>query len=202
MAMPLCSRCGQTLRPSSSCRSCLPAGSALSAARSLGPYDSPLREAIRGLKFGGLGVLARPLAEELAEFWRTNAMPVDLVMPVPLHPARQRARGYNQAALLAREFGPLVGLPVREDLVTRVRHTRPQVGLGRDERLNNIRGAFALRSQVPRGVRALLIDDVSTTGATLEACGQALVDGGAGAVYALTLARSTLHADTPPSRND
>jgi ComF family protein len=199
MSLPLCPRCGQTLRASSRCPSCLPADSALAGIRSLGPYRAPLSDAIHALKYQGLRVLARPLAEQLAQFWQVSALPVDAVMPVPLHPARQRARGYNQSALLARGFGALMGLPVREDLVARDRHTRPQVGLGRDDRLSNVRGAFVLRTRFPRGMRILLVDDVLTTGATLEACAQPLLDAGAASVYALTLARSTLADDTAPT---
>jgi ComF family protein len=107
---------------------------------------------------------------------------------VPLHPDRQRERGFNQSDLLAHAMADPLGLSVRADLLQRVRPTRPQVGLARQERLQNVADAFRARPEVEGG-RWLLVDDVCTTSATLEACAQALRLRGAGAVWAITLAR-------------
>jgi ComF family protein len=115
---------------------------------------------------------------------------IDFVVPVPLHWRREHQRGFNQAAELARFLGP----PVRRVLVRR-RHTPPQIELAAHQRRANVRDAFGLRRSIFRkapsvkGANVLLVDDVSTTGATLEACARVLKDAGASEVYALTAAR-------------
>jgi ComF family protein len=117
-------------------------------------------------------------------------MPVDVVVPVPLHTARLRERGYNQAALLARELAQQAGLPIDEGTLVRKRATAPQVELNAKQRKENVHGAFYCSGNALTGKRVLLIDDVCTTGATLEACAVALYENGARSVQALTLARA------------
>jgi ComF family protein len=112
----------------------------------------------------------------------------DLIVPVPLHPKRQAERGYNQSALLARELSRQVGLPVAPAELVRTVRTRPQVGLNRDERRANIAGAFRCAGKVT-DLRIVLVDDVCTTGATLEACAAELRSAGAAHVVGLTVAR-------------
>jgi ComF family protein len=118
----------------------------------------------------------------------------DAILPVPLHPKRQAERGYNQSALLARRLGRVVALPVREDVLRRVRSTPPQVGLDRAKRRENVAGAFACPPDHPAlvGKTLLLVDDVCTVGATLAACAEALRAAGAREVWALTVARPAL----------
>ena len=167
-------------------------------------------------KFENRPALAEPLAGILLEAWHANPLPVDIVTAVPLHVARERERGYNQANLLAREFAGLMGKVAVTDILLRVRNTRTQVGLSAADREKNVRGAFACvagrgadqsashtfppakhpagattRSGRPsvQGKQVLVIDDVCTTGATLEACSVALKAAGAIVVYGLTLAR-------------
>jgi ComF family protein len=110
----------------------------------------------------------------------------DCVVPVPLHRRRERTRGFNQARELARRLGP----PVLEPLV-RIRHTVPQVELAADQRHENLRNAFGLRKRATnlKGMRVVLVDDVSTTGATLETCAMVLRDAGVAEAHALTAAR-------------
>jgi len=115
---------------------------------------------------------------------------MDGVVAVPLHPARLRERGYCQSDLLARELARGLRLPYWRGAVARLRHTRPQVGLTVAERWDNMRDAFACRSEGVIAQRVILIDDVCTTGATLDACTQALRAGGARSVWGLVLARS------------
>ena len=112
----------------------------------------------------------------------------DCVVPVPLHPRRERMRGFNQARELARRLGP----PLLEPLV-RIRHTVPQVELAADQRHDNLRGAFRIRKRATslKGMRVMLVDDVSTTGATLEACAEELKKAGVREIRALTAARVT-----------
>jgi ComF family protein len=118
------------------------------------------------------------------------AMP-DMLAPVPLHKKRLRQRGFNQALLLAAAIGQRFGIPLSCDNLVRVRYTRPQVELSAGERAANVAGAFALRRPAEAaGKSILLIDDVFTTGATLNECSRVLKEAGAASVTALTLARA------------
>lgn len=148
-----------------------------------------MRQAIHKLKYENLKALARPLAELLASYMSDNPMPAELMMAVPLHPRRLRERGYNQSALVTRELGRLLPLPVAEGVLVRRRHTSPQAKADSAEmRRRNVAQAFECREGL-RGQRVLLVDDVCTTGATLESCAAALKAGGAPSVWALTIAR-------------
>jgi ComF family protein len=151
-------------------------------------HEGVLREAIHRFKYRNVRGLAEPLGELLASYMVDHSLPADVVVPVPLHPARLADRGYNQSALLARELGRRLDLPVVEDSLLRVRHTRQQVGLSIEERRRNVADAFACRDDRLAGCRVLLIDDVYTTGATLNACGEALIAAGAASAWGLTLA--------------
>ncbi|MDY7039964.1 MAG: ComF family protein [Chloroflexota bacterium] len=126
----------------------------------------------------------------MANYLQENPITAEAIVPVPLHPTRERTRGYNQSALLARRITEATELPICENLLARVQATSPQVELGAEERRQNVHGAFQCQSGAARGRRILLIDDVCTTGATLEACSQALRADGATSVWALTLARA------------
>ena len=137
-----------------------------------------------------MSVLAEPLAELMWASWRVAPITCDLFVPIPLHPARVRERGYNQSALLAQALGRRLGIPTAKDAVRRVRNTKSQVGLSRSERLQNMSGAFVSLRNLAGAPHIVLIDDVCTTGATLEACAEVLIGAGAGSVRALTLARA------------
>lgn len=190
-AGPFCWRCGQPAAEDGVCSSCHDAPPALSAIRSAAIFTGPLREAIHVFKYNGRTDLAEPLASLMVEFWQRNTLPADVVVPVPLHHQRQRERGFNQAALLAQVFVALTGLPLSVDGLERIRETAPQIGLNAQQRRHNVYGAFRARPAALSGRRPLLIDDVCTTGATLEACAAALLSAGCQAVYALTLARAS-----------
>jgi len=151
--------------------------------------DGTLREAIHHFKYSNLQDLAIPLGRLMGDYWQKNPLPAEIIVPVPLHTDRLRERGYNQAALLARELRKGIGLPVSETSLVRVRATRPQVDLNAQERKENVRDAFSCSNTDLKDKRVLLIDDVYTTGATLEACSIALREIGARSVWALTLAR-------------
>jgi ComF family protein len=153
-------------------------------------FEDALRQAIHALKYENNITLAAPLGVMMVDLWRRGGMPqTDLILPVPLHTRRQGERGYNQSTLLARVLGHGVGIPVDEHTLIRQRATLPQVGLGPSERQQNVEGAFACRGHL-EGKRAVVVDDVCTTGATLEVCAAALRAGGAGSVWALTRARA------------
>jgi len=141
------------------------------------------------MKYRHLKAVAAPLGELLAGHLRAYPLPGDFLVPVPLHRKRLRERGYNQAALLARETGRITGLPVREGWLARRRDTVTQArAASAAERRSNVREAFVCPLEL-HGEGVLLIDDVCTTGATLDACASALKSAGAGPVWGLTVAR-------------
>ncbi|HEX6973992.1 MAG TPA: ComF family protein [Vicinamibacterales bacterium] len=189
---PVCDRCGDPL-PSwrvisleqARCPRCRRSANAVMRSRAIGPYQGALREIVHALKYDGRRSLARPLGVRLASAAAEILAGADLAVPVPLHRSRRRARGFNQAAEIAR----YLGLPVTNAL-RRVRATPSQTDLPAAKRHANVRDAFALRRWARiRGRRVVLVDDVSTTGATLEACARVLLEGGAAEVRAVTAAR-------------
>jgi ComF family protein len=149
-----------------------------------------MRKAVHELKYRNLKAISPCLAELLADYLMSNPMPGEVLVGVPLHPRRLRERGYNQSSLLARELGKRVALPVIEDSLIRVKQSRPQVrAVDVEERRRNVADAFACRDDKLGGKQVILIDDVCTSGATLESCAAALKDKGARSVWGLTLAR-------------
>lgn len=186
----ICLRCGVPVTRGNLCRHCRETPLRLEGIRSVLLFEGPVRAAIHRLKYRHARGLAEPLGGLLAERWLADPLPADLVVPVPLHPARLLQRGYNQAALLAHAFGRQVGLPVDEDALRRIRHTASQMRLEAAQRQHNVRGAFSCPDGRVEGRRILLVDDVCTTGATLEACADALHESGATSVWGLTLARA------------
>jgi ComF family protein len=153
--------------------------------RAIGAYDGSLRAIVHALKYDGRRSIARPLAALMVRHGTDVIEGADLAVPVPLHRTKRRTRGFNQAAEIAR----FVPLPVVHAL-RRVRATASQTDLPAAERHRNVRGAFKLtRGATTEGAVVVLIDDVSTTGATLDACAGILLDAGAREVRALTAAR-------------
>jgi ComF family protein len=155
--------------------------------RAIGVYEGTLRGIVHALKYDGRRSLARPLGALMATHANQLPRSCDAAVPVPLHPARLRERGFNQADDLAAH----VGLP-RVRALTRVRRTAVQADLNASERQDNVRAAFAPTRHVRSlaGCVVTLIDDVSTTGATLNACAEVLRHEGVDTVFALTAARA------------
>ncbi len=151
-------------------------------------YGFPVDRLIGALKFRVGLELARPLSALVCEAARTRPRP-DLLVPVPLHPARLRERGYNQASVLARGIGRLLDLPVSDYVVTRSVHNTPQAGLDAITRRRNVRGGFRV-SYALSGVRIALIDDVLTTGATIWELARTLRQAGAADIEAWVCART------------
>jgi ComF family protein len=190
---PLCDRCGDPLAtwrrvsvPMACCPRCRRTDRPLDRARAIGAYDAALRAIIHAVKYEGRRSLTRPLGRLMRERGAEMIAGAACVIPVPLHPSRRRQRGFNQAADLARHLR----LPVVHAL-RRVRATPMQTGLPAGRRHRNVRDAFAATraARALAGAVVVVIDDVSTTGATLDACARTLKLAGVAEVRALTAAR-------------
>jgi ComF family protein len=186
---PVCPLCGRSMPAPRRCLSCQRMPLRISGIRAVGYLDGPLRTAIHRFKYSNVRGLAAILGRLAVASLLRYDLPVDTIVPVPLHVRRLRERGYNQASLLAAEIGSATGLPVVDDVLVRVRSTIPQVGLTARSRRENVRGAFGCTSARLKGHHVLLVDDVCTTGATLEACSTALQEAASGPVWGLVLAR-------------
>lgn len=187
---PLCPQCGRPTTRESLCPQCRSNSSYLDGIRSAAIHDGALRQAIHHLKYKRRRELAPILGHILLDCWNATRLPADLVTPVPLHTSRLKERGFNQAGLLAHTLVEQARLALDETHLVRSRPTAPQVGLGAQDRQANVKDAFTWTGDDLTGVRVLLIDDVCTTGATLQASAQALRQAGAASVWALTLARA------------
>ncbi|MBI1256299.1 MAG: ComF family protein [Chloroflexi bacterium] len=150
-----------------------------------GIHEGKLQQAVHALKYSGATELMIPLGNRLISALTTLKWPIDQIVPVPLHAARQRERGYNQSQQLGGYMEQVLGIPCDPSALLRWRDTPPQVGLNREQRQANVQGAF--QANTPLSGTVLLIDDVFTTGATLQACALAAREAGAGAIYALTV---------------
>lgn len=206
---PLCVRCGASLAhlrvsatefPGDECGACRSghAPVALDGLRAAAVYEGATRAAIIALKYGQMRAAAGPLGVLLAEECARQGWRPDVIVPLPLGADRRRERGYNQAELLARSCGHRLDIPVLADVLLRTRETLPQVRLSREMRRSNVQGAFALassRAAHVAGRRVLMIDDVTTTGSTLDAAASALRAGHPAALWGLAVARADLGRD-------
>lgn len=186
---PTCARCGHPLvHARAQCSDCRAHPLHITKIQSVVWHDGALREAIHALKYSRRRDVAIPLANLMADHLTRANMTFDLVTSVPLHPTREQERGYNQAELLARHLAQTRALPYQR-LLTRTRATADQIGLDGKARRINVADAFDANPIVTADKNVLLIDDVCTTGATLDACAVALFQGGARTVTGLTVAR-------------
>ncbi|MBI5696552.1 MAG: ComF family protein, partial [Nitrospirae bacterium] len=192
---PRCGVCGRHFPDGSgsghTCYDCTKKPPVFEAARAKLAYDGPVREAIRLYKYGRIRKLRSYLGgfmEDGARDWFPDS---DVVCAVPLHRRRLRDRGFNQSLFLAESAALAVGARLSLDGLARVRYTAPQVGMGHAERLANVKGAFEVaRPGEFAGARVLLVDDVYTTGATVNECARVLMKAGAASVRVLTVARA------------
>ena len=176
----------ETARRECGCRARL---TALTRLRSAVAYEGAAERAIHRFKYQGWRKLAGPLSELVAERLAIEGVAAPLVIAVPLHHNRMRQRGFNQAELLAAELRKRMHLAGPKGELVRTRATPPQVGRDRLRRFENVRGAFAWHGSDLRGQSILVIDDVATTGATLDACASALREAGSGPVTGVSIAR-------------
>jgi len=187
---PYCPKCGRPQASAIVCAGCWQSHTQIDGIRSAFRFDEVMRQAIHQLKYHNLKAISSCLAELLADYLQLSPLPGEAIVPVPLHPRRLRERGYNQSGLLAVELGRLTNLPVTEDSLIRVKEGRPQVrAANAKERRRNVANAFICRDEKVSGKQIILVDDVCTSGATLESCASALKSKGAIMVWGLTLAR-------------
>lgn len=197
LAPRFCVGCGEAARARSAdafCDACAPTTSVCwetkgIPASAVGIYRGPLEAAVHALKYGKRPDLARPLGDWLRGPWTELSREADALVPVPLHPRRLRERGYNQAALLAGRLASATGTPARLRALRRIRETRPLPGLDRAERAAQLAGAIVARRPLT-GARMVLVDDVVTSGSTIDVCREALEDAGARVVGVVALARA------------
>ena len=183
----LCGPCWAEIAPSEPRPQAEDGSRAFEKVVALGPFTGALQQAIYALKFRNQVRLGRALGERMGQCLAEQLAPLDCLLPVPLHPARLRERGYNQSAEIAAGLGAALGVPVCDRVVRRRRNTRQQALLSAEERRANLRGAFALTAAPPANARIGIVDDVWTTGETMVACAQAV---GGDRLWAVVLARS------------
>jgi competence protein ComFC len=196
-AGPVCPRCGRALQDAGGehlCARCLTEPPVFSRHRSCGLYGGTLKDVILLFKYRKYAPLSRPLARfaeatlgAVEGLWAG----AEALVPVPLHRARRRDRGFNQSRLLARDLGRLRGIEVLDRVLVKVRDAPPQAGLRAADRARNVIRTYAVRRpELVRGRTVVLVDDVTTTGATLSECARVLTEAGTKDVRAITLAQA------------
>ncbi len=190
---PKCDICGLPQAKNGTCFSCQQTPPFYKALRSWAVFEGPIRKALHKMKYKQDLGLGDSLAVEMFSYVKELNWRVDVVVPVPLGKERMKERGYNQVSLFALPLALAMGWKYSARALKRARETVSQVGLSAEERENNVRSAFVANRNKVVGKTVLVVDDVSTTGATLNSCAEALINGGAHEVYALSLARALPH---------
>lgn len=191
---PYCYICASPRVPQL-CDSCRRSAPAFDSVRAPYEYLGSARSIIHDLKYRNVRIAVPYVARLLAGYFERNPYPVDAYCPVPLHPRRERSRGFNQSELIAGELSKITGIPVDTSALRRTRNTPPQVNMETSiDRQRNITNAFECTADV-QGRRYMLIDDVVTTGSTMSACADALKDAGAANVWGIAFARQGMGGD-------
>lgn len=187
---PRCKKCGKPIREAEKeyCYDCTMIRHVFEEGRSIWIHKEPVSRAVYALKYQNRRIYAKAFGEEMAYQYGyyLREKKVELIVPVPLHRKKMRIRGYNQAALLAEVLGEITGISVDEDILVRVKNTKPLKQLNDKERRRSIRGAFSVRKSV-WAKTIVLIDDIYTTGSTLDEAARVLLKAGAEKVYFLTI---------------
>ncbi|MFA6860382.1 MAG: ComF family protein [Clostridia bacterium] len=188
----ICSRCGTPIHSlASHCSYCKEMPYNFKKARSPFVYAPPISDAIRKLKYSSAKYLAKPLADFLVNEYILDGFSCDIVVPVPLFLKREKERGYNQSFLISEAVALKLGLPIVTDSLVRTKETPTQTLLTRKEREKNLEEAFEVKNKINiKGKTVLLIDDVFTTGATMDYCSLALADAGTKEIFCLTIAHT------------
>ncbi len=185
---PLCPRCGMELEFRGASCGCRRRLRSISRIRAAAAYEGPVERAVHRLKYEGRRPLARPLAGLICDRIAVEGLGAVLLVAVPLHARRREERGFNQSDLIAAEIRRRLRLPAPAGELVKVRDTPPQVGLDRLDRQENVRAAFSWSGDALGGRAIAVVDDVTTTGATLEACAAALRKAKSGPVIGLAVA--------------
>jgi ComF family protein len=188
---PVCQKCGRTVTEDTNIgMECINAQYHFEQAVPVFEYTSEMQRLIHRFKYQGVSYLSRTLGSWMAEAYKQRCRwDVDMIIPVPLHPRRERERGFNQAVLLSREIGKSINVGVNKSTLIRKKHTSTQVGLNKLQRRQNLWDAFEVTE--PGKVKdkiILLVDDVFTTGSTVDECSRVLLQAGAKRIYVMTLA--------------
>lgn len=188
--VPPCCRICSTYTVSEVCQACAQSGRRFEGVRAPFKYEGSVRQAILAMKYGGIKAAAPQLGDMLADYLQVNPLPGDILTPVPMHVSRRRERGYNQAELLARRVADRCEIPFQPDLLVRTRRVDAQAGMASAvRRVANVADSVAVsQCSDVRDRRVILVDDVATTGSTLDTCAAALKEAGAASVWCLTLA--------------
>jgi competence protein ComFC len=187
---PVCEICGVPLSDTNLCLACKNVKPPYKALRSWTVFEGPIRNALHKLKYRRNVALGITLAYYLVDSVRQLGWQADMIVPVPLGKKRLQERGYNQIGLVAMPLADLLGWRYAPRAITRIRETKSQVGLSAVERKENVSGVFQADFRQVTGKSILLMDDVTTTGATVISCTEALLTAGAGCVFAFTLSRA------------
>ncbi len=186
----VCQICGSVMKAPGICVQCRDCPPAFTALRSWATFNGPVRNALHRLKYQRDIALGEILSRHLIMLLSGQAWPVDFVAPVPIGVARRAERGYNQATFLALPLALAIGKAYLPTALAKTRDTRSQVGLNAAQRQANVANAFEANRRIVENHSVLIVDDVTTTGATIQACAEALLCAGARQVYGLTLARA------------
>ena len=190
---PTCDVCGLPQKVAGLCARCANKRPEFKMLRSWAAFEDPVQVALHRLKYRRDIGLGDALSSQISEFVTQLEWPIDMIIPIPLGKKRLRERGYNQVAMIAMPLSMQLGVAYMPIALSRARETRSQVGLSAVERQENVRDAFVATPLKVGGRTVLLIDDVSTTGATLSSAAGALFQSGAKDVYAITIARALPH---------
>ncbi len=189
----VCPICGIPSKTNAVCPQCKQHPPTLDWLRSWAIYNETLKTFIHALKYKNNRRLATTFANAIAEIYKNNPYPVDFITVVPLSKKRTRQRGYNQVALIAKALQPQINLKFHPEAICRIRNTETQVGKNFHERAINVIGAFRANPMLVQDKSILILDDVYTTGATLNACTNALKNAGASRIIGITAARAGLY---------
>jgi len=192
---PFCEKCGIPTKQTTLCEKCQITPPTYQMMRSWAVFDSPLQKALHTLKYRRNIGIGNALAVQMKEFVISLRWTVDLLIPVPLGKKRLKERGYNQVSLVAKPLAYETDLKYTHRALWKARETRSQVGLTISQRQENVRNAYQANPDVVKRKSILLMDDVATTGSTIQACAEALFFAGARDVYAITIARALSHHD-------
>jgi len=189
----LCAKCGRSISSGPYCSDCWKSNSQIDSIRSVFVFEGIIRKSVHELKYYHLRSIAILLGDYMADYFKNNNLYCDYLVPVPLHKNRLKYRGYNHSELLARRISKSVNIPVLNDCLIRTRDNKPQartISIG--ERVLNVDNIFQCRYELVQDKVITLVDDVCTSGATLESCAKSLKLAGAKQVFGFTLAREVL----------